>query len=144
MSNITSLGSFSFQNEPSTIRKQSGFVMELVNPEETSIVHLRNLRKPHITMNSFEELIQPTPFRKFSGNITSLEIPSQRDSIISTKKKSATKSEDLLWPKIGSEKHHYKKFGIKTKSISVENLPKSKFSFESKRKQSENNQARNL
>jgi len=145
MANITSLNSISFQTESQTSQKHSAFVLQLVNPEDTTLAYLREKRKPRITMNSFEDLIQTTPFRKFSGNITSLEITSRTNSnTLSTKKKLGTKSENLLWPRTSSEKLNQRKTGVRSMSTSASDLPKSKFLLESKRKQSENVQCREI
>lgn len=47
-------------------------IIHLVNPEQDPNSHIKQYRKPHISLTNFEKLIKPTPFQKFNQSASSL------------------------------------------------------------------------
>ncbi len=132
MTNTSSFNSFSLGNEYAFPRKRSAIEIQLVNPEESSIPFFKELREPHITMNSFENLVQATPFRKFSANLPMIEIhPRRNSSPFERKINKNIKSENQVRPRVNSLIQPLGKNRVKSMNLLSADWQQSKLSPES-------------
>lgn len=121
---------------PTSDQKRSGStIIRLVDSERCSFPQLRRPHKPHISLTNFAELINQTPFQKFSSK-PSLE--TKRNSM------SPTHRSGFLPPEFGSlsqlkenqSKKHFSARNSKTFGNLSPSMRKSRFLEESLRRQS--------
>jgi len=111
-------------------------IIHLVNPEQDKSLHIKQYRKPHISLTNFEDLIKPTPFKKFRPILNSspqIVFRSNSSPVADTNNPDFGKINLALRKIRSTQSSPTKSKATRTYSRQGSPVPKSRFALESQR-----------